>query len=248
MAKCRGCNIDTTGAAMDTASLRSLALLLLLLGACGDSPDAPTEAPRPASLPGVWAGVFPCDNCPGIDVTLWLRADERFFIEQRYRPVDGESSTTAYGLGRWRWDAEGRVLVLDGAGPDRLLEPHDADTLLMRTPSPREHRLRRNAASPTFTPVVRLSGMARREGDAYVFEECLTGYELPLDTGGDYTRFRRHYRNVVSRGASAPVEFEGRFTWTGDGTPQSFRIERFITIRDEGGCTDSSSTARAASQ
>lgn len=236
---------------MNGASLRCLAFLALLLGACGDSPDAPPEPPRSASLPGVWVGVFPCDNCPGIDVTLWLRADERFFIEQRYRAMEGEDSstpTTAYALGRWHWDAGERVLVLDGAGPDRIFERDEADTLLMRTPSPVEHRLRRNAISPAFSPTVRLSGVARRQGDVYVFQECLTGYELPLDTGGDYPRFRRHYRSVVPRGAAAPVELEGRFNWTADGAPASFRIERFITIRDEGGCTGNSSTATAVPQ
>jgi hypothetical protein len=32
------------------------------------------------------------------------------------------------------------------------------------------------------------------------------------------------------------VELEGRFTWAADGTPASVYIERFVTIRDEGGC------------
>jgi uncharacterized lipoprotein NlpE involved in copper resistance len=227
---------------MERASLRCLALLALLLGACGDSRDAPPAPPRSASLPGVWVGVFPCDDCPGIDVTLWLRADERFFIEQHYRPGDSSGTpATAYGLGRWRWDAGGRVLVLDGEGPDRIFEPDGADALRMRTPSPLEHRLRRNADSPAFGATLRLSGTARREGDAYVFEECLTGYALPLDSGGDYARLRRHYRSVVPRGAAAPVELEGRFIWTADGAPASFRIERFITFRDEGGCTEPAS-------
>ena len=225
---------------METTPRRYLAYLTLLLGACGDSHDATPEAPAAKVLPGVWVGVFPCDNCPGIDITLWLRPDERFFIEQRYRAMDGEGSapTTAYGLGRWRWNSEERILVLDGAGPDRIFERRDADTLLMRTVSPVEHRLRRNSVSPAFSATIRLSGVARRHGDTYVFEECLTGFELPLDTGGDYTRFRRQYRSVVPRGEPAPVEFEGRFTWAADGAPASLRIERFITIREEGRCSD----------
>ena len=226
---------------METAPRRYLAFLALLLGACGDSRDAAPEAPPAAALPGAWVGVFPCDNCPGIDITLGLRPDERFFIEQRYAAMsrEGAAPTTAYGLGRWRWNAEERLLVLDGAGPDRIFERQGADTLLMRTVSPVEHRLRRKAGALAFSSTIRLSGMARRQGDTYAFEECLTGYELPLDTGGDYRRFRQQYRSVVARGAAAPVEFEGRIIWATDGTPASFRIKRFITIRDEGGCADS---------
>jgi hypothetical protein len=228
---------------MKTAPRRYLTFLALLLGACGDSQDATPEAPPPATLPGVWVGVFPCDNCPGIDITLWLRPDERFFIEQRYQAMDedGSAPMAAHGLGRWQWKAEERILVLDGAGADRIFERPDTNTLLMRMASPVEHRLGRNAVSPAFTATIRLSGVARRHGETYVFKECLTGFELPLETGGDYARFRRQYRSVVPRGEAAPVELEGRFTWAEDGTPASLHIERFVTIRDEGGCTDPAS-------
>jgi hypothetical protein len=78
--------------------------------------------------------------------------------------------------------------------------------------------------------------MARRQGDTYVFKECLTGFELPLETAGDYTRFQHQYRSVVPRGEPAPVELDGRFTWAADGAPASVHIERFVTIRDDGGC------------
>ena len=230
---------------MKTAPRRYLIFFTLMLGACGDwQNDATPEAPPPATLPGVWAGTFPCDNCPGIDITLWLRPDKRFFIEQRYPAMDEEGSTpiTAHGLGRWRWNVEERILLLDGEGPDRIFEQPNADTLLMRAASPLEHRLGRNEASPAFAATIRLSGVARRQGDAYVFKECLTGFELPFETGGDYTRFRRHYRSVVPRGESAPVELEGRFTWAADGAPASLRMERFVTIRTEGGCSDAASS------
>jgi hypothetical protein len=216
-----------------------LALLALTLGACGDRKgDASPEALPPATLAGVWGGVFPCDNCPGIEVGLWLRTDGRFFIEQHYPATDEEGAvpTTAYGLGRWQWNDEERILVLGGEGPDRIFEQPDPDSLIMRTASPQEHRLDRNVASPPFAATMRLSGMARQHGDGYVFRECLTGFELPLETAGDYPRFRHQYRNVVPRSESAPVELEGRFTWAADGSPASIRIERFVTIRDEGGC------------
>ncbi len=223
---------------MKSGPRRYLALLATLLGACGESPDdASPHALPPATLPGVWTGVFPCDNCPGIDTSLWLRADGRFFIEQHYLATDEEGvPTIAHGLGRWLWYAEEQFVVLDGKGPDRIFEQPDVDTLIMRTASSLEHRLQRNTASPPFVATVRLVGTARRQGDVYLLEECLTGFELPLETTGDFSRFRHQYRSVTPRGEAAPVEFEGRFTWAADGTPQSVRIVRFITIRNEGSC------------
>jgi hypothetical protein len=224
---------------MITAPGPCLTLLALLLAACGDWKDeTSSDSLPPVTLPGVWVGVFPCDNCPGIDISLWLRTDGRFFIEQHYPAMNGGGGmpTTAHGLGRWQWNAEDHILVLDGEGPDRVFEQPDAETLIMRTASPLEHRLDRNAASPPFAATVRLSGMARRRGDAYVFRECLTGFELPLETGGDYTRFQRQYRSAVPRGESAAVELDGRFTWAADGAPASVHIEHFVTIRDDGGC------------
>jgi copper homeostasis protein (lipoprotein) len=223
---------------MKTAILRFLALLAVLLGACVESTDdASQQALPPVTLPGVWTGVFPCDNCPGIDTSLWLRADGQFFIEQHYAAInDGGIPMTAHGLGRWRWSAEERIVVLDGEGPDRIFEQPDAETLLMRTASPLAHRLHRNAAAATFAATIRLSGTARRQGDAYFFKECLTGLDLPLETGGDYSRFRHQFRSVTPRGESASVQLEGRFNWAADGAPQSVHIVRFVTIRDEGGC------------
>jgi hypothetical protein len=235
----RGFDVIASLALNETRTRTHLTLLALLLGACGDwKDDASPEAVPPATLPGVWAGVFPCDNCPGIDIGLWLRADGRFFVEQHY-PAMNEGvgvPTAAHALGRWLWNAEERILVLDGEGPDRIFEHPDAETLIMRTASPLEHRLGRNATSPPFAATIRLSGRAWRQGDAYVFNECLTGFELPLETAGDYTRFEHQYRSVVPRGEPAPVELEGRFTWAADGTPASVHIERFVTIRDEDGC------------
>lgn len=213
-------------------------LLAALVAACGESTDdAAPQALPPATLPGVWTGVFPCDNCPGIDTGLWLRADGRFFIEQQYPAiVESGVPTTAHGLGRWLWNAEDQVVMLDGNGPDRIFEHPDGETLIMRTASSLEHRLGRDATSPPFIATIRLGGMARRQGDGYVFKECLTGFELPLHTTGDYSRFRHQYRSVTPRGGSAAVELEGRFTWGHDGAPLAVHIVRFVTIRDEGRC------------
>jgi len=146
--------------AMKTAPRRYLTLLALLLGACGDwKDDVSPEALPPVTLPGVWVGVFPCDNCPGIDVRLWLRTDGRFFVEQHYPAMNEESGvpTTAHGLGRWQWNAEERILVLDGEGPDRIFEQPDAETLIM---SKKRHSP--TAARSTTCPCCRAGSIRKR--------------------------------------------------------------------------------------
>ncbi len=214
-------------------------VLCALPAACGDAPEEEdVPAPPPATLPGVYAGVYPCANCPGIDTTLWLRPDGRFILEQDF-PGDeasGEAPLTSHALGRWRWRAEERVLALTGEGPERLFERPEAELLLMRSSSPLEHRLERRHAAPEFGGRIRLRGMARPRGEGHVFSECLTGYELPLAKGGDYKRFARQFRSVVPRGQAARVDIEGRFTWAADGSPGALAIERFVTLRTDGAC------------
>ena len=210
-----------------------------VLSGCEDKDEKPVpEAPPPETLPGAWAGVFPCDNCAGIDTTLWLRPDGRFLIEQQYPPGEnaGEIAVAAHGLGRWRWQAEERRLVLDGRGPQRVFEWPETDILLMQSDSPLEHRLERNGGTTDFPVTIRMTGLARPQGEGFVFTECLTGYAVPFETGGDYPRFARQFKNVVPRGEDAPVELDGRFAWGGHGAPSSLRLVRFVTIRASGGC------------
>lgn len=227
------------GRVIRTRAFACLAILALL-AACGDPPEeAETPAPDPASLPGVFSGVYPCANCPGIDTTLWLRPDGRFFFEQHF-PGDterGEAPMTSHALGRWQWRDGERQLALTGEGPDRLFERPGTDVLLMRTASPLEHRLDRAATRPEFDATIRLRGMVRPRGEGYVFSECLAGYELPLRKGGDYTRFARQFRSVVPRGKAALVMIDARFDWADDGAPVSIGIERFVTIRQDGACS-----------
>jgi hypothetical protein len=216
-----------------------LTLVAVLAQGCGDPPDeaAPT-VPDAASVPGVYAGVFPCDNCPGIETAVWLLADGRFILEQNF-PGDAERNepaSRAHALGRWQLREDDRVLALVGEGPERLFERPDEELLLMRNPSPLEHRLERLIAAPEFGRPIRLRGMVQPRGEGYVFSECLTGYELPLEKGGDYKRFARQFRSVVPRGQAARADLEARFTWGADGAPGSLLIERFVTLRTDRSC------------
>ena len=212
-------------------------IALVLVGSCGNDRDADSPLSLPeTSLPGVYSGVFPCEGCPGIPTTLWIRSDGRFFIEQRYPAVDELGGMKTHSLGRWNWIADERTMFLQGSGPMRRFVRPDTDTLIMQTDSDLEHRLIRDPASPEFSATISMVGMMRmRRGNAW-FTECLTGFEVPVNKAGDFARFRHQYRSASSQGAAVATQLEGRFSWARDGAPESLTIDRFVTVKADGTC------------
>ena len=220
-----------------TQRLLCFLCVLLAVVACSDDSEQPATAGLDvAALPGVYAGVFPCDACAGIDVTLWLRADNRFFFRQRYPADDVHEASNAYSFGRWAARSGEGAIELQGEGPRRIFESLDAATLRMRTVSELEHRLTRQPATTDFTETVRLAGVMQMPASGPSFSECLTGYVVPVSQRGDYARFRHQYRSAGGRGKPVFVEFDGRFSWSTDHELQSLTIERFITIKVDGSC------------
>ena len=90
-------------------------LLLAVVAGCGNEhEDRSATVLPPASLPGVYSGIFPCDGCAGIPTTLWLRPDGRFFFRQRY-PADATSTVDdVYSLGRWNLSTGNDAVELRG--------------------------------------------------------------------------------------------------------------------------------------
>lgn len=212
-----------------------LACAVLPIGGCGDGSDISAGTGN-ASLPGVYAGTFPCRNCPGIRVSLWLRSDGRFFISQKYlEDADGDAMTT-YNLGRWRSIANGRGIELRGDGPRRFFSRADHDTLLMRTDSDGDYRLLRESAAPAFTPVIRMAGIMSMSGDGAAFTECLTGFVAPVERSPELLRFEQQYRSMGAQGEPVYAEFDGRFLWSKSGSLGSFGIKRFISIKENHAC------------
>jgi hypothetical protein len=210
---------------------------MVLVAGCSDDRDSDSiEALPEATLPGVYTGVFPCAGCPGISSTLWLRSDRGYFFRQQYAADDAREAMDAYSLGRWRVVADDRMIELRGAGPRRTFTRLDRDTLIMWTNSDLEHRLTRDPTAPEFSATVRLMGMMRVLGDSVSFTECLTGLEAPVSKGGDFAAFRHQYRSAGRSSEPTVVELEGRFSWSGDGTPKLLTIERFITVKANGAC------------
>ena len=218
---------------------RRIAILgtFMLVGGCGDGRDTDAPLTLPAtSLPGVYSGVFPCEGCPGIPTTLWLRSDGRFFIEQRYPAVEGRKAMNTHSLGRWNWADVERIMLLNGSGPMRRFVRQDADTLIMQTSSNLVHRLIRDPAAPEFSATISMVGKAHMRGGNAWFTECSTGFEVPVNKTGDFGGFRHQYRSAAGRGEAVVVELEGRFSWAPDGAPRALTIDRFVTVKAGGAC------------
>jgi len=165
-----------------------------------------------------------------------LRSDGRFFLRQHYPAGEAREASNAYSLGRWSALVDEGVIELVGEGPRRTFEGAGAETLLLRTHSALEHRLTRQPAITEFTDTIRVTGVMQIQGDGASFSECLTGYVIPVSKRGEFARFQHQYRSVIARGKPAFVEFNGRFSWSAEDSPQSLTIEKFVTIRADGTC------------
>lgn len=225
----------TTWSELRRRNVLRLAALVLLAACSEDDSAPPVQLPNDA-LPGVYGGTFPCDGCPGIPTTLWLRADGRFFFEQQYPANQEREAMTVHSLGRWSRGRDDGVIELKGAGPQRRFVPADSDTLLMKTDSDLEHRLVRDPAAPAFTASIRMAGTMRLGDGVASFTECRSGLTAPVKSGQEFRRFLHQYRSTVARGQPALVELAGRYSWSADGNVNALTIDRFITVKPGDTC------------
>lgn len=220
--------------------LRNTLLLIIATGisaACG-RPEPRPQTPAAVSAPaaGVYSGIFPCDGCPGIATTVWLRPDGRFFLRQAYSGSAGEADARVFGLGRWRWEASEAELVLSGAGPERRFERRGPSALALLTVSPQAHLLSHDPDAAEFGDPLRLKGMTRLDDGRATLTECLTGLTTAIAQTGDYPRLARHLSRLGGRSRAVLAEFVGHFTWTGDGELATAVIDEFITLKPAMSC------------
>lgn len=210
---------------------------MALAAGCGSDSSTPSPPAVPETpVAGVYRGEFPCRNCPGIEVTLWLHPDGTFFNRRRYLADAGAAAVLAYNLGRWYPGDAGATIIADGRGPDRIYRRTGADQLELVTDSELGHRLRRDPGARPFSDVMRVRGVARVDGNGARFRECQSGLEAAIAEAADFPRFMRQYRAVAAAGQAAPIEFDGRFTWTPDGMPVAVTIERFTSAGEAQQC------------
>jgi hypothetical protein len=229
------CSSGNTPAVKVCRALLPLAATLLF--ACSDEPAQEARPPMPtATLPGVYAGEFPCDGCAGIDATLWLRADGRFIFRQQYAATAERDTMDVFSLGRWHAAENDYAIELRGKGPVRTFERSGGDTLTLRTVSTLPHELLRDTSQAVLAEPMRMHGRMRLTADGAAFTECLTGLSAPVSNSADYRRFRHQLRSANRSGQEVPVELIGRFAWADDDSPQEFFIVQFVTIKPDEDC------------
>jgi len=204
--------------------------LVLLCGGCSEDLHQAEHRPNlpPASLPGVYSGIFPCTNCEGIATMLWLRPDHAFFMRSSYLDENQNPSLEVHGLGRWHWDTEQHALVLVAPGPERLFARPDPDRLRLVTRSEMEHTLLRDPAAPDFVDEIRIQGQLAIDGRTIRLTECLTAVTAEIEHEQAYSRLVRQARRF---GTPAMLELEGRFNWDGDESPPSLVVTGVMSYK-----------------
>jgi len=219
--------------------MRSYALLLALIAtslaltACGEAASDRESAPPVdiGTLPGVYAGVFPCENCLATDARLWLRPDGIYFMSQDRRAAeDGEVEST-HTIGLWAWDTGDRELVLRAHGPERRFY-YAEDTLRMLVPGA-PHMLERDGAGAPFTDRLPLEGQYESSAAAGTFTECVTGLRLPVRDDAAGRNLRRRQRGVSAASRPVWVSIEGHLIY---GQAEVLAVDRVLAMRPGRGC------------
>ncbi len=216
---------------------RVLTLLIcaLLLGCHrGGSNGAPAVTPLPADLPGVYAASFPCSNCKEIAATLWLRADERFFLRQSYVGDAGKAEEASYAFGLWSWDEHAAELVLRGHGPDRRLKRLDSDRLEWLGNTSAKVAFNRDPSAPAFSDKLVFDGESVVSDHGATFTQCITGLELPIADGGALKELRRQQRVLNPAHKIAFTTVDAHIVGAGAG--EQLVIDKVIKLKPGAGC------------
>ena len=176
----------------------------------------PAAAEAPASpAPGIFFGVLPCADCPGIEHHLELFEDGAFYLRTTYQDRDGGPFDD---IGSWLISSDGATLALFGGreAPLRfgITRP---DELVMLDPDGRaidsalDYALVRDDARERIEPSLHMRGMFTYFADSASLQECLTGRRMPVAMEGDYLRLEQAYTETRRQPAdSLLVNLAGR--------------------------------------
>ncbi|RKQ70430.1 META domain-containing protein [Oceanibaculum indicum] len=237
----------------------SIVALGLTLAACAtdqhitEGPMTPPAMPASfvaangLSLPGNYAGVLPCADCPGIKHGLTLRPDQSYALRRTYL----ERNLSEESIGRWHADPARRTLILgsEEAGTPEVLRleimGNGTLRLLDRTGQPiastLPYELTRQMDAAPLEPVLPLRGAFTYMADAPRLTECRTGNSYPVAMEGEYLALERAYLAAKPKGA-APLtaEFKGALTqrprMDGPGNEPTILVQRFDRLSTERAC------------
>ncbi len=85
-------------------------------GATAALPDPAHNSRNSVDWAGVYEGVTPCADCPGIKMRLTLQADGRYELSTQYLERQVTPQTVR---GQFSWNTAGDTVTLDAAGHDQ---------------------------------------------------------------------------------------------------------------------------------
>jgi copper homeostasis protein (lipoprotein) len=203
-------------------------------------PGRESGAARLGPMPANVEGDLPAADGPGIRYHLDLFPDQTFALRIIYlgRKRDAQSDD----IGTWSVSPDGGRLSLKGGREAPLdLSIQDPGTLRKLDLEGREidsghnYSLTRREPFDPIEPRLLMRGMYRYQADAGIFQECLTGWELPVAQEADNAALEFAYANVrMEPGKPILVTVEGRVAFRppieGAGIRKTFVPERFIKV------------------
>jgi copper homeostasis protein (lipoprotein) len=195
-------------------------------------------------LPATFKGTLAMVGDEVREVTLNLRADERFLWRETIVPKEGGTGQSEYDRGRWYLAYGGRQLVLVGEteGP-RKFEPEGPDRLRALEgagiAAARQYIARTEEAA--FDGSYVMQGMFSYMADAASFTDCLLEVRFPVAMASDYLALERAYLGVDREpGEAVLVTIEGHLAQQpkieGAGTQETVVVDRFISISPGSQC------------
>jgi len=200
----------------------------------GRSPAGPGE------LPASFEGDLPAADGPGIRYHLDLFPDLAFALRLTY--LGRKDDTRFDDIGNWVVSADGGTLTLRGGREAPVMFAiKDARTLRKLDLAGREiesrlnYDLTRREPFEPIEPRLLLRGMYRYMADAGMFQECLTGWRMPVAQEADNAKLEAEYsRTRREPGEALLVTLEGsiviRPRMEGPGMQRTLVPERFINV------------------
>jgi copper homeostasis protein (lipoprotein) len=168
-----------------------LSVILLSVSGCqANDPIRSTQRPsgkntQTLEFPSSYSGILPCASCSGIHYTLNLWPDKAFFLRMTYQGKGQGEGDSVYAIGRWGIDGE-ILTLMDAKETPQRFAIKDTDTLRKLDTEDKEiqtklnYDLTRAEHFEPLEPKLPMRGMYSYMADAGLFQECLTGWRLPV--------------------------------------------------------------------
>jgi copper homeostasis protein (lipoprotein) len=211
------------------------------------------KAPQNLEFPSSYSGLLPCADCSGIGYTLNLWPDKTFFLRMAYLGLGPGERNSIYDIGQW--GINGEILTLmSGKEASQMFAIKNADTLRKLDIEGKEIHSRLNydlVRSKHFEPLqpkLPMRGMYSYMDDAGLFQECRTGWPLPVAQVGDnaaleaaYIKTHREPRETLLVSLKGTIAIRPKIE--GEGTQSTLIVEHFDQIWLGETCGPSYSTA-----